>query len=275
MALARHVNNDTPLKAWGRALAMTAPISKNTCATFPTLIENLADKFGTAPALLSQEGCLSYRALTERSNRYSRWALARGIAAGDVVCLLMLNCPDYMAIWLGVTRIGAVVSLVNTNLVGSQLEHTINLVSPRHVIVGGELIDALAAVLPQLAPTVQCWAHGQGSYGFLRIDREIEGVASNSLHASEYDPPSIMDRALYIYTSGTSGSPKAANVSHFRVMQWSHWFAGMMDTRPSDRMYNCLPMYDSIGGVVATGAMLVNGGSVVLRQRFSASCFWD
>ena len=84
-----------------------------------------------------------------------------------------------------------------------------------------------------------------------------------------------MDRALYIYTSGTSGSPKAANVSHFRVMQWSHWFAGMMDTRPSDRMYNCLPMYDSIGGVVATGAMLVNGGSVVLRQRFSASCFWD
>ena len=58
-------------------------------------------------------------------------------------------------------------------------------------------------------------------------------------------------------------------------MQWSHWFAGMMDTRSSDRMYNCLPMYHSIGGVVATGATLVNGGSVVLRQRFSASHFWD
>ena len=84
-----------------------------------------------------------------------------------------------------------------------------------------------------------------------------------------------MDRALYIYTSGTTGLPKAANVSHFRLMQWSHWFAGMMDTRPSDRMYNCLPMYHSIGGVVAIGAMLVNGGSVVLRQRFSASHFWD
>jgi len=58
-------------------------------------------------------------------------------------------------------------------------------------------------------------------------------------------------------------------------MQWAHWFAGMMDTRPSDRMYNCLPMYHSIGGVVATGATLVNGGSVMLAERFSASRFWD
>jgi len=58
-------------------------------------------------------------------------------------------------------------------------------------------------------------------------------------------------------------------------MQWSHWFAGMMDTRPSDRLYNCLPMYHSIGGVAATGALLVNGGSVVLRPRFSARRFWD
>ena len=58
-------------------------------------------------------------------------------------------------------------------------------------------------------------------------------------------------------------------------MPWSHWFAGMMDTRPTDRMYNCLPLYHSIGGVVATGAVLVNGGSVVIREKFSASRFWD
>ena len=58
-------------------------------------------------------------------------------------------------------------------------------------------------------------------------------------------------------------------------MIWSHWFAGMMDTRPDDRMYNCLPMYHSVGGVVATGAVLVSGGSVVIREKFSASQFWD
>jgi fatty-acyl-CoA synthase len=58
-------------------------------------------------------------------------------------------------------------------------------------------------------------------------------------------------------------------------MQWSHWFAGMLGTDPSDRMYNCLPMYHSVGGIVAVGSALVGGGSVVIRRRFSASQFWD
>jgi fatty-acyl-CoA synthase len=57
-------------------------------------------------------------------------------------------------------------------------------------------------------------------------------------------------------------------------MQWSHWFAGLTGVQPGDRMYNCLPMYHSVGGVVATGATLVGGGAVVLRERFSASSFW-
>ena len=57
-------------------------------------------------------------------------------------------------------------------------------------------------------------------------------------------------------------------------MQWSHWFAGLINTSPSDRMFNCLPLYHSVGGVVATGATLVSGGAVVIRPRFSASDFW-
>ena len=254
---------------------MTAPIARNTSVTFPVLIETLADKFGATLALLSDRECLTYRALAERANQYARWALGQGLAAGDVVCLLMPNCPEYMAIWLGITRVRGIVSLLNTNLTGDSLAHSINLVAPKHVIVGADLVDAFAAVSPRLAPGVKSWAHGQGNHGFPRIDHEIQRVAGDRLQSSECPLPSIMDPALYIYTSGTTGLPKAANVSHFRLMQWSHWFAGMMDTRSSDRMYNCLPMYHSIGGVVATGATLVNGGSVVLRQRFSASHFWD
>jgi fatty-acyl-CoA synthase len=85
----------------------------------------------------------------------------------------------------------------------------------------------------------------------------------------------IGDRALCIYTSGTTGLPKAANISHGRLMQWTHWFAGMMGTQSTDRMYNCLPMYHASGGVQAPCAVLVGGGSVVIRDRFSASGFWS
>ena len=88
-------------------------------------------------------------------------------------------------------------------------------------------------------------------------------------------PVTLADPALLIYTSGTTGLPKAAFVSHHRVMMWTHWFAGMMNAGPEDRLYNCLPMYHSVGGVVASGAVLLAGGSVVLREKFSVSGFWD
>jgi fatty-acyl-CoA synthase len=57
-------------------------------------------------------------------------------------------------------------------------------------------------------------------------------------------------------------------------LEWSGWFAGMMDARPADRLFNCLPMYHSVGGVVTTGAMLFAGASMVIREKFSASNFW-
>jgi fatty-acyl-CoA synthase len=267
--------SNSPVKAWVRALEMTAPIPQNPSITLPIVIENLADRFGSALALISERECLTYRGLAERSNQYSHWALEQGLSRGDVVCLIMPNCPEYMAVWLGITHIGGAVSLVNTNLTGKSLAHSVNIVRPKHVIVGAELADTFAPVGQQLDPEVQCWIHGKNSHSFRRIDEEIQRCPSENLNSSERQPPSITDLALYIYTSGTTGLPKAAKVSHFRLMQWSHWFAGMMDTRRNDRMYNCLPMYHSVGGVVATGAALVNGGSVLIRQRFSANRFWD
>jgi fatty-acyl-CoA synthase len=64
-------------------------------------------------------------------------------------------------------------------------------------------------------------------------------------------------------------------MNHYRVMLASNAFAGVMDTRASDRMYDCLPLYHTAGGVVATGALLLRGGSVVIRDKFSAREFWD
>jgi fatty-acyl-CoA synthase len=77
------------------------------------------------------------------------------------------------------------------------------------------------------------------------------------------------------YTSGTTGLPKATRITHARIVEWSFWFAGMMAASQDDRLYNCLPMYHSVGGVVAVGSMLVVGGCVVVRERFSACRFWN
>jgi len=270
----RHVQGQpSSARMWSRALELTAPIARRPERIFPTVIEELADERGDAPALLSDGECLTFRALAERSNRYSRWAIDQGLAAGDVVCLLMPNRPEYMAIWLGITRVGGVVALLNTNLAGPALAHCINTAAPRHLIVAAELVDRLTAVRQDLAGAPDIWVHG-GHDRFPGIDDAIERYRGDPLDQGERRPTTIDDRALYIYTSGTTGLPKAAIVSHARVMQWSHWFAGLMGVGSSDRLYNCLPMYHSAGGVLATGAVLVGGGSVVIRKTFSAGRFW-
>ena len=264
---------DTPAKAWLRALEMTAPIAANPTRTLPAMLDALAERYGDAPALLSDRETLSYRALAARANRYARWALARGVGKGDTVGLMMPNCPDYMAAWLGIARVGGVVALINTNLTGRALAHCIDIVTPRHVIVAGEFGEAWASAQPHLATRPCVWTHG--ACDGRPIDWALARYDDAPLDAAEQREVTIDDKALYIYTSGTTGLPKAANVSHARVLTWSCWFAGMMDTKPEDRMYDCLPMYHSVGGVVATGALLVSGGSVVIREKFSARQFWD
>jgi len=272
----RQSSRSDATRAWLRALEMTSFIKENSARILPIVVQELAEKFGNAPALLSDHECWTYQQLAERTNRYARWALDRNIGRGDVVALLMPSRPEYMAVWLGITAVGGVVSLINVNLVGASLAHCINIVAPKHLIVAAELGDAFATALPDVkyAPTI--WSHGASNNNrFDRIDREIERHSCAPLTAMERRPVNIDDRALYMYTSGTTGWPKAAIIDHRRLMTWSHWFAGMMDTGPADRMYNCLPLYHSIGGVVAIGAVLVNGGSTVIKEKFSASQFWD
>ncbi|HYM05498.1 MAG TPA: long-chain-acyl-CoA synthetase [Terriglobales bacterium] len=262
-------------RAWLRALELTASIAANPSRILPTVIGQVAEKFADKEALFSPTECLTYRSLTERSNRYSRWALSQDLAKGEAVCLLMPNRPEYLAVWLGITRVGGVVALLNTNLAGSSLAHCVNVTAPKHIIVAVEFLDRLTSALRDFRGKVKIWIHGTGQDEYARIDREITRYTGETLHDTERRPVTNADRALYVFTSGTTGAPKAANVSHARLMQWSHWFAGIMETSSSDRLYDCLPMYHSVGGVVATGAVLIVGGSVVVREKFSASQFWE
>jgi fatty-acyl-CoA synthase len=268
---------DSALHDWVRALEATAPIVRNPERLLLDAIEAVAASRGDAPALLSARERLSYRQLAGRANRYARWALGENLAKGETVGLLMPNRPEYMAIWLGITAVGGVVALLNTNLRGQALAHCVDIVAPKHLIVAAELFEQYQSAAAHLSTRPKIWAHDDdgGSIEFPRIDRDIERYSPERLAAHERRGVTIADRALAIYTSGTTGLPKAANTSHHRVLQWSFWFAGLINTGTDDRMYDCLPLYHSVGGVVATGAALVNGGSVVLRDKFSVQNFWN
>src|SRR5262249_7986602 len=153
-----------------------------------------------------------------RANRDARWALAQNLGKGETVGLLMPSRPDYMAAWLGISRVGGVVALLNTNLAGRALAHCIEIVAPRHMIVAAELIESFAGARAHLTVRPELWSHGVDAVDFTRIDRDLLRHSDGPLDAGEQRTVTIDDRALYIYTSGTTGLPKAANVSHARVM---------------------------------------------------------
>ena len=145
-----------------------------------------------------------------------------------------------MALWLGVTRIGGVVALVNTHLSGPALAYCINVVHPRHIVVADALFAQFDTARAHIMSDAKLWLHGEADANLPRIDREVDALPGDPLANAERRRLTIEDRALYIYTSGTTGLPKAANINHYRLMLASHAFAGVMDTR-AERPHVRLP----------------------------------
>ncbi|SHH95787.1 long-chain-acyl-CoA synthetase [Bradyrhizobium erythrophlei] len=260
-------------KSWLKAIELTSRIEANPSRLFADVVEDWAARQPDRAALISQAETFSYRTLAERINRYARWALAAGIEPGDTVCLLLPSRPDYIAAWLGISKVGGVAALINTRLVGLSLSHCINVADADHVILAGDLAGVFETALPYLNRAPKIWIHGRG--GEASIDPMLDGIDGSPLSPAERRAVTISDRALLIYTSGTTGLPKAASVSHRRILNWGGWFAGLTNASPEDRLYDCLPLFHSVGGIVAPCSMLTAGASVVLAEKFSASQFWS
>src|SRR6185503_41944 len=143
----------------------------------------------------------------------------------------------------------------------------------KHLILGGELAGSYATALAQLESHPILWATGGPRAGCEDLDAAL---AAQSGAALEKGPEIFCrDKALYIYTSGTTGLPKAANISHMRLLHIMSAFQGAVNAKPEDRMYDVLPLYHSAGGIAALGPPFLGGGSLVLRNKFSATEFWD
>lgn len=261
-------------KIWLKAIELTARIETLPGRLFADVVDDWAGRQPDRIALITDDAALDYEGLSKRINRYARWARSVGVAKGDTVALIMPNCADYVAAWLGISRIGGVAALINTKLVGQSLAHCLDVAKPAHIVVAHDLMATLESARPHLKTDAKIWTHGDAS-SERAIDVALAALADDPLLAEEHGDVTINDRALLIYTSGTTGLPKAASISHRRILNWGFWFAGLTGATPQDRLYDCLPLFHSVGGIVAPCSMLAAGGSVVLAEKFSASHFWS
>ncbi len=263
-----------------RILRAVRPIAADANCSLGALIEDLAQRFGDKTALVALRETMTYREMNARANLYARWAQAQGFGQGDAIALLMPNRPEYFCIWMGFAKIGCVTALINTNLVGPALAHCINVAKPRAIIVDAGLLHPLTKARPQLSEDIRLFLHGEAPDAEIadqipRIDTALAQFSGENLSPGERPKLIGKDRCLYVYTSGTTGLPKAANLNHFRVLLMMIGFAGVTAAKPTDRVYNCLPMYHSVGGIAAIGAALLKGGTLIIREKFSAREFWS
>ena len=252
-----------------RTLWLLRLVKPNATRNIVDIVEGQARSRPGNAALLYLDQTMTYAQLDARANRYAHWALSAGIGRGDCAALLMENRPDFICAWLGLFKVGAQVALINTNLMGAALAHSIGISGARHAIVGAELAQQFREAPFENRPAE--WIEGEDG----NLSTALAAMPDTSPGKQHRAGITLKERAFYIYTSGTTGMPKAANFSHMRMMFMMSGFVGALRPRESDRVYDPLPLYHSTGGVCAVGIAFFSGAALILKRKFSVHEFWS
>ena len=174
------------------------------------------------PFLFSSAGRYSYGEANARVNQHAAAYTELGVRSGDVVALMLENRPEFLWHLYGLHKLGAIASLVNTQLHSDALAHAVRICAPKRIVVGSEVWARFGPVIERIGP-------GTRALVDVDVDPELPSAAeapvwSERLRADAItDPwqpgPTLRDQAAFIYTSGTTGLPKAAIVRHDRFFR--------------------------------------------------------
>lgn len=228
--------------------------------------------------IISEDQEWTFQQIEDYSNKIATVFSTYGYHKGDVVGMLLENRPEFVAIWLGLSKLGVIIPLLNTNLRKASLLHSIKVSKCQALIYGVDFIDAVSDIMNSLDPKFPLYRIGN------LPDKKTSNLNDNDLAVLTANvssaPPllqekgSYNDQLVYIFTSGTTGLPKAAVITNSRFMFMAVGIFMLAKFKTSDRIYTPLPLYHTAGGVMSIGAALLHGATVVIRRKFSASAYF-
>lgn len=244
-----------------------------------TVVERNAIQFADQPAVFFEDEVYTYQDLNRISNQYANYFLDQGIKKGDVIVVLLDNRPDLIFCLSGLAKIGAVSSMINPNLRGTVLAHCVTIEPAEGYIIDEELVDAFEEIRSdiEIKPGARiCFSTNCGNRsapeGYIDLAEEMK-TASDSNPATT-STVEVQNPLCYIFTSGTTGKPKAAIIEHHRWLSACYGFGTIMGLTPSDRVYIPLPFSHSTALLVVWGPAMHSGSAIAIRRKFSASSFW-
>ncbi|XP_076043131.1 long-chain fatty acid transport protein 1-like isoform X1 [Oratosquilla oratoria] len=217
----------------------------------------------------------TFTQVDEYSNRIANYLVSQGFQHGDTIALYMQNRPEFVCTWLGCSKIGVVAALINFNLRFIPLVHSIKVANSKGVICGVDMQEEILEVMEELGE-MKIYISGSGKEvlvkGAIALDTALS--AAQPLPPPQLDSVSFTDKLVYIFTSGTTGLPKAAIIKHCRYLFFCsgvHYMTGMTN---DEIIYNPLPLYHTAGGMAGIGQVLIFNNTAVIRKKFSASRYW-
>ncbi|XP_043411383.1 very long-chain acyl-CoA synthetase [Prionailurus bengalensis] len=230
------------------------------------------------PFLLFRDETLTYAQVDRRSNQVARALHDHvGLRQGDCVAIFMGNEPAYVWLWLGLAKLGCAMSCLNSNIRAKSLLHCFQCCGAKVLLVSPELQEAVEEVLPSLKKdnvSIYYVSRTSNTDGVESLLDKVDEVSTEPIPESWRSEVSFSSPALYIYTSGTTGLPKAAKINHYRLWYGAS-FATASGIRKDDVIYTTLPLYHSAALMVGLHGCIMTGATLVLRNKFSASQFWD
>lgn len=243
------------------------------------ILEINAIKYRDEKAVLFEDFTLTHSEFNSRINQYANYFLNVGIAKHEVVVVFIENGPETLFMVGALSKIGAVASLINPNQKENVLAHSIGLDHKRHIIVSESLYENLKLVIPRLG--VDFLIHWQRNSSKQNCPKNC--IDLNKLIGIQKDqnPPTTRsvwtkDRFANIFTSGTTGLPKAAIQTHRRWLQLYYWFGKVnLNLSKSDTLYVPIPFFHSNALMVAWASAAANGAALAIRRKFSVTAFWS
>ncbi|XP_069633747.1 long-chain fatty acid transport protein 6 isoform X3 [Haliaeetus albicilla] len=237
----------------------------------------LAEKQPHKPFLIYEGKVHTYKDVDRRSNRIAQVFLHHGaLKKGDTVALLMGNEPDFIHVWFGLAKLGCVVAFLNFNVRSRSLLHCVSSCEPKILVVGADLLGTLEEILPNLQKDVSVWIMTKDSTfpSVHTLLDKIEAASEDPVPVNQHSANNLKSSVLYIFTSGTTGLPKAAVISHMQVLKGAAglWAFG---ATAEDIIYITLPLYHSAASLLGIGGCIELGATCVLKKKFSASQFWS
>ena len=229
---------------------------------------------------------ISYGQVNADSNRVANALIARGVQPGESVSVMLANCAEFLPVWFGILKAGAVMSSINTAYKGDFLAHTINLVDSKKLIIADTWLDRLDTITPRLGKLehVIVMATDAPTEPTPKLPNE---PMSALMEASDAEPEGVeykwTDDARIMFTSGTTGLSKGVIKQHaadyfsgrgllegIRVLQGKS-----LDDLKDETFFSCLPLFHSNAQVLTGYPALIAGARVAYVERFSSSQFWQ